>query len=111
MKLKDEVKDMNCFNYKKNQFNKAARVGSDEDKPTSSCLNVTDSSEVEEQKMNIDWWSKGHMGSAFSQCLVLAKLYYNDEISDKDHLKINDLVEVVRHLCIDPLGAYFNNQI
>ena len=107
----DEVEDINCFNLKENQFNKTARIGSDEDEPTSSCLNFTDSSEVEEQKMNIDWWPKGHMGSDLSQCPILAKLYYDDDISDKDHLKLNDLVEVVGHLCIDPLGADFSNQI
>ena len=63
------------------------------------------------QGQELDWWPQGCMGSAKDQCPVLAKLYY-DLTQDlcgnsKRKLRLNDMVEFVGILSMDPWEADF----
>ena len=52
------------------------------------------------------WWGEGYMGSDIHQTPVLAKLYYDDNTIDERHrLKLNDVVELVGLVSMDPLEA------
>ena len=65
------------------------------------------------QGQELDWWPQGCMGSSAGQCPVLAKLYY-DQRSQRDHrqrkLRLNDVVELVGVLSMDPWEAAFTQE-
>jgi len=57
---------------------------------------------------NSDWWPAGCMKSNPKHCPVLAKLYYEQETSPR--LRLNEVVEVVGVLSLDPMDADFSQQ-
>jgi hypothetical protein len=58
-----------------------------------------------------DWWPAGCMGSHTDHCPVLAKLYYDCNPKDTQRrLRLNDLVELIGIVSVDPLEADFSNQ-
>jgi len=65
---------------------------------------------VDRGSLDIDWWPEGCMGSDVDQCPVLAKMYYDEDNHDVSRLQLNDLVEIVGMICMDPNGASFRGQ-
>jgi hypothetical protein len=53
-----------------------------------------------------DWWPAGCMESDPNQCPVLAKMYY-DQGSTGPRLRLNEIVEMVGVLSVDPMDAGF----
>lgn len=51
-----------------------------------------------------DWWPAGTLGSNPEECPVLAKLHY-DQYPTQERLRLNDLVELIGVLSIDPWEA------
>jgi hypothetical protein len=79
---------------------------------TEDGMECEEDQEPRPQGQELDWWPSGCMGSAPGQCPVLAKLYY-DQISDSGEnqqrrLRLNDLVELVGILSMDPWEADFS---
>jgi hypothetical protein len=85
--------------------------GCDRVPPPNSCGSCKD----QEVSTSTDWWPSGCMGSDTDQCPVLAKLYY-DRLSNQNSapttrkLRLNDLVEFVGIVSVDPTEADFSNQ-
>jgi hypothetical protein len=58
-----------------------------------------------------DWWPAGCMGSHTDHCPVLAKLYYDrNPKNTQRRLRLNDLVELIGVVSVDPLEADFSSQ-
>lgn len=58
-----------------------------------------------------DWWPAGCMQSDPNHCPVLAKLYYEQqEEEESNRLCLNEVVELVGVLSLDPMDADFSQQ-
>lgn len=55
-----------------------------------------------------DWWPAGTLGSNQGDCPVLAKLYYEQTNTDDCRLKLNQIVELIGVLSLDPFEADFD---
>jgi len=60
------------------------------------------------QGQELDWWPAGCLKSPPDQCPVLAKFYY-DQYSESDILRLNDVVEMIGILSMDPTEADFGD--
>lgn len=56
-----------------------------------------------------DWWPAGSMESNVKECPVLAKLYYDQYPRCNDKLRLNDLVELIGIVSMDPWEATFSD--
>ena len=56
-----------------------------------------------------DWWPVGTLGSDPNNCPVLAKLYYEQTNTEDCRLKLNQVVELIGVLSMDPWEADFDN--
>jgi hypothetical protein len=56
-----------------------------------------------------DWWPPGTLRSNPDDCPVLAKLYYEQTNTEDRRLKLNQIVELIGILSMDPLDADFDN--
>ena len=76
-------------------------------------MKVSKSTEVEmNAPYSLDWWPAGCMGSHVEHCPVLAKMYYERDSpkNPQRRLRLNDLVELVGVISVDPLQADFFTQ-
>jgi hypothetical protein len=76
------------------------------------CDHHSDNNEPLREESSPDWWPAGCMESAADQCPVLAKLYYDQcsSFNCKRKLRLNDLVEMVGVLSLDPWEAEFSSE-
>jgi hypothetical protein len=58
-----------------------------------------------------DWWPAGSLESPVNECPVLAKLYYDQYPQSKEKLRLNDLVETIGIVSMDPWEADFSNNV
>lgn len=73
--------------------------------------NQQESSDTTTTTTSSDWWPAGCMGSHTEHCPVLAKLYYDcNPKNTQRRLRLNDLVELIGVVSVDPLEADFSNQ-
>lgn len=56
-----------------------------------------------------DWWPAGTLGSDPNDCPVLAKLYYEQTNTEDCRLKLNQVVELIGVLSLDPWEADFDD--
>jgi hypothetical protein len=74
--------------------------------------NLMDTTEATNESISatapVDWWPAGCNGSAPSQCPILAKFYYDQDSNEKrERLRLNDVVETIGILSINPWEADF----
>lgn len=94
------------------------RLGDDDDDPcvvpnddTMECEGTEPDQQEFSNTTSSDWWPAGCMGSHTDHCPVLAKLYYDrDPKNTQRRLRLNDLVELIGVVSVDPLEADFSNQ-
>eukprot|EP00980_Cylindrotheca_fusiformis_P001486 scaffold345_cov134-Cylindrotheca_fusiformis.AAC.97 len=72
---------------------------------------TTDPSEEDptKEKVAVDWWPSGCCGSEPSQCPVLAKFYYDQYSNEHGRLRLNDVVETIGILSMNPWEADFSS--
>jgi hypothetical protein len=76
--------------------------------------NLMDTTEATKESISatapVDWWPAGCNGSAPSQCPILAKFYYDQGSNEKrEKLRLNDVVETIGILSINPWEADFSS--
>jgi hypothetical protein len=59
--------------------------------------------------VSVDWWPAGCMGSDESLCPVIAKFYYEHSSNRRGKLRLNDLVETIGVVSINPWEADFSS--
>jgi len=102
-------REIGQVNEEEHEIRRAPGCGSSTASPVSTrdatvLLNCSSATTLKQN----DWWPAGTLGSNHGDCPVLAKLYYEQTSTDNCRLKLNQIVELIGVLSLDPFEADFD---